>query len=168
MRREVRERLQRFKNSEGIELWELAKDLLKSEDRGIVPEMLLLLQEQTAPERSAAAAWLLGSLRASEAIDPLIGILEDTSQPTSVREQAAESLGYLSDQKARGSLIRSMDERCPDVCYSCIFALRTVGQVEDIASIEKFVGSTLSNSYGASLDEEAREAIGQIRERATL
>jgi HEAT repeat protein len=96
----------------------------------------------------------------------LCDILENQSQPAALRDQAAESLGYLEDARARDALLRNIADDDADVVFSCIFALRTVGELEDTQHLQNYTRRDTRNSYGASIADEAREAIEEIRQRA--
>jgi HEAT repeat protein len=155
-----------MKAGDEVELWEAAKVIAKHQDLSAVPTLLALMSSPEIDQRTAAA-WTLGSLRSLAALEPLIRILDNKSEPPKVRDQAAESLGYLSDARAREVLIRNLSDENLDVIFSCVFALRTVGKPDDIPHLERLSRSSgVANSYGASVAEEAREAIEQIRNRA--
>jgi len=159
--------LLQLKNSERLEMWEAAKSLVKAADRGVVPELLELLASSVEAERRAAAAWTLGFLRATEAVQPLIQVLSNKSEPAALREHAAEALGYLSDARARRALTSSLFDENADVVFSSAFALRTVGEPGDVPMLTKLAQtSSLVNSAGEGVSQEALEAIEQIRARA--
>jgi HEAT repeat protein len=157
--------LERMKAADELELWEAAKAIAKYEDLGAAPALLELMGSPEI-ERRVAAVWTLGSLRSLAALEPLIRIVDNKSEPPKLRDQAAESLGYLSDARAREVLIRNLSDENVDVVFSCVFALRTLGKPDDIPNLERLSQSSLKNSYGASVAQEAREAIEQIRDRA--
>jgi HEAT repeat protein len=166
MKRETVKALEQLKVGDQVELWEAAKAIAKHEDAAAVPELLELVRTSPEVERQIAAAWILGSLRSSAALEPLIRIVDNKLEPTKLRDQAAESLGYLSDARARAVLIGNLSDENVDVAFSCVFALRTVGKPEDIPQLERLAhSSSVANSYGASLAQEAREAIEQIRNK---
>jgi len=147
-------------------MWEAAKALVAAENHQVVPKLLDLMATSCDAERRVAAAWTLGFLRSSAALEPLIKILDNRSEPSTLRDQAAESLGYVSDPKAREVLARNLFDENADVAFSCAFAFRTVGISDDIPLLEKLATkSSLTNSYGAYVAQEAREAIEQIRSR---
>jgi HEAT repeat protein len=166
MNQATQKALNEFKSGSGIAVWEAAKALIKEEDAAVVPELLETMTIGKDPEKRTAAAWALGCLRAPAALEPLIRILEDNAEPPPLRDQAAESLGYIRDPKARPALIKNLNTDSADVVFSCVFALRTVGTRDDIPDLKKLLKSSLSNSYGASIAQEAREAIERIQARA--
>jgi HEAT repeat protein len=160
--------LEQMKVGDQLEVWEAAKAIVKQQDLSVVvPQLLELMATSPEVERRVAAASVLGSLRSLLALEPLIQILGNRSEPPALRDQAAESLGYLSDPKAREVLITNLSDENADVAFSCAFALRTVGKPDDIPQLEKLTRNTGINSYGAALAQEAREAIEQIRNRAS-
>lgn len=172
MNLELTNALKQIKVGTQVEIWEavkiLVKILAKRQDSDTVRELLDLMEMSSAEtERRIAAASILGSLKSIASLDPLIRILENRTEPDALRDQAAESLGYLSDQKSRAPLLANIFDESIDVAFSCVFALRSVGKLEDIPELDKLTKNvTLTNSYGASLAQEAQEAIDQIRNRA--
>lgn len=166
MNRATTKALEQMRVGEKVEVWEAAKQLVKKEDLGAVPQLLDILANAQDVERRVAAASTLGSLRSSVALKPLIQILDDGSLPPVLRDQAAESLGHLSDPNARPVLLKNLFDQDANVMFSCAFALRTVGLPDDIPQLQKLTrNASLTNSYGASVAQEAREAIEQIRSR---
>lgn len=158
---------EQLKTGERIDMWEAAKALVKEEDLSVVPRLLELIRSSSDLERRVAAIWTLGFLKAEDAAEPLIRILDDKSESPALRDQAAESLGYLWDAKARKSLVENLSDENPDVVFSCAFALRTVGTPDDIPRLKKLVSSSnRTNSDGQSVAQEAKEAIEQIQTRA--
>jgi HEAT repeat protein len=149
-----------------LNMWEAAKRLANDGDLAIVPKLLELLTSASEPDRRVAAGWVLGFMRASAALEPLMQLLDDQSQPPPLRDQAAESIGYLSDPTARDVLIRHLQDEHPDVVFSCVFALRTVGAAEDIPHLAAIAAtSRKTTSQGRSIAAEAGEAIDQIQAR---
>lgn len=166
MNAQVAKSLHDLKVGERLEMWEAAKVLAKGEDSSIMPALLQLLLESSELERRTAAAWTLGNLRSEEALRPFVQILNDRSEPPALRDQVAESLGYLSDPSAREAILRNLADQNADVVFSCAFALRTIGKPEDVPRLRKLAASThLTNSYGASVAQEALEAIEEIQHR---
>ena len=163
---ETTKALEQMKLGGELEVWEASKLLLKQPDPAVVPGLLDILASSSEVKRRVAAASTLGSLRSLAALEPLSQILDDRRESAALRDQAAESLGYLSDPKARDVLLRNLSDENADVVFSCAFALRTVGKPEDIPHLRRLThNSSLANSYGASVAQEAHEAIAQIRSR---
>jgi len=151
------------------EIWEGAQAIVKNQNQELATQLLALVRDSPDVERRVAAAWALGSLRIRLALELLILILDNPSEPPALREQAAESLGYLSDPTARDVLIRNLKDENVDVIFSCAFALRTVGRPDDIPHLDRLTyDRSLTNSYGALVAQEAREAIEQIKIRAQV
>lgn len=154
-------------NGDRLQIWEAAKMLVAEANLESVPTLLELMRSSPSVERRVAAAWTLGFLGSSAALEPLARILADKSQPAVLRDHAAEALGYLSDPKARDVLVKNLFDEDADVAFSSAFALRTAGRPEDIPELEKLANTSFAvNSYGASVAQEAREAAAEIRERA--
>ncbi len=167
MNQTVKKALMQLRYGEPLAVWKAAKILIKEDDHSIEQMILEIMAVSSEPERRIAAAWVLGFLGSSAALDALIQILGNQSENSPLREQAAESLGYLSHPKARPVLVANLTDENADVVFSCAFALRTVGRTKDIPHLAKLAqSSSLTNSYGASVAQEAREAIEQILHRA--
>ncbi len=155
---------ERMKGGDKVEMWEAAKVIVKRADLKVVPKLLELMETSLEVDRRVAAAWTLGFLRSLAALEPLIRILDNRSEAPALRDHAAEALGYLSDLRAREVLVRTLSDGNADVRFSCAFALRTVGKPDDIPQLERLTRDPIvTNSYGASVAQEAREAIEQIR-----
>lgn len=149
-----------------IEAWEAAKKIVQQQDLGVVDELLEILRCSTDDDLRIVAAWILGCLRSLKALNMLCRILAERSQSAALRDQAAESLGYLADARARDVLVGNLTDENADVVFSCVFALRTVGARRDIQHLEKLTDDDALNSYGASIAKEARAAIEAIEDRA--
>ena len=167
MTNEAARALEELRSGDSVALWEAAKRLVNANDSGAIPHLLALLVEGSTDERRVAAASVLGTLRVAAASPPLRRILDNRNEAPAVREQAAESLGYLADHEARDILIRNLNDDHADVVFSCAFALRFVGTPDDLAPLRKLAtDSTLTNSYGRAVALEAREAIDDINRRS--
>ena len=160
--------LEKFMSGDQVEMWEAAKTLAAERNPDLAPRLLEIMESSPDTQRRVAAAWILGFLHSSDALESMIRILDDESQPAALRDHAAEALGHISDSRARDVLIRNLFDKDPDISFSCAFALRTVGTTKDIFHLEQLAAnSSLVNSYGASVAQEAREAADQIRKRET-
>jgi HEAT repeat protein len=76
-----------------------------SRERTYVDKLIAAL-EHPEPETPLRAAWLLGKLRATEALPALIRVVERTSDPY-LAEAAVEALGQIGDGAARPVLERA-------------------------------------------------------------
>jgi len=76
-----------------------------SRDRTYVDKLIAAL-EHPEPETPVRAAWLLGQLRATDALAALIRVVERTSDPY-LAEAAVEALGRIGDVTARPVLERA-------------------------------------------------------------
>lgn len=167
MNPETTKALEKMRLGDEVEVWEASKLLSKQVDLAVVPQLLDILTESTDLKRRIAAAATLGSLRSLAALEPLVQILDNRREAHELRDQAAESLGYLADSSARDVLLRNLFDENVSVAFSCAFALGTVGQLDDIPHLQKLThNSSLVNSYGASLAEQAHEVIKQIKDRS--
>ncbi|HET7695597.1 MAG TPA: HEAT repeat domain-containing protein [Vicinamibacterales bacterium] len=167
MTNETARALEELHSGDSVALWEAAKLLIDANDAGAIPQLLALLIQGTDDERRVAAASVLGTWRVAEASPTLRGILDDRNETPALREQAAESLGYLADHEARDVLIRNLSDDHADVVFSCAFALRFVGIPDDVTPLTRLAtDSTLTNSYGRAVALEARQAIEEINWRS--
>lgn len=166
MSTQIHKALKQIRLGDEEEMWEAAKQLSAQQDATVAPELLKLLTSSGDVKRRVVAASVLGSLRSLAAAEPLIRILENRQEPARLRDEAAEALGYLGDATARQALVRNLSDNDASVAFSCAFALRTVGELDDIPHLEKLARNlSLTNSYGASVAQEARNAMVQIRNR---
>jgi HEAT repeat protein len=159
--------LEELRTGDTVALWEAVKYLIQEDDPNIIPHLLTILADGVDAERRVAAVSALGSMRAADALAALVRILDDRNEPSALRDEAAVSLGYLGDPRARDALIRGLDDRNADVVFSCVFALRFVGTQEDASRLETLAtDSALINSYGRPVAREAQEALEEIARRA--
>jgi HEAT repeat protein len=108
--------LRLLKASDRTEMWEAAKAPVRAEERGVIVDLIDLVDRPGEPEGRAAAAWILGSLRAREATHCLAQILADKLQPAVVRE----ALGYLADCATRETIVANLSDENADVVLSCV------------------------------------------------
>jgi HEAT repeat protein len=159
--------VEELRTGDTVALWEAVKYLIQEDDLEIIPHLLTILADGVDAERRVAAVSALGSMRAADALAALVHILDDRNEPSALRDEAAVSLGYLGDPRARDALIRGLDDRNADVVFSCVFALRFVGTQADASRLETLAtDSALINSYGRPVAREAQEAVEEIARRA--
>src|SRR5262245_53392627 len=87
-----------------------------------------VLRDQTAGPSRVFAAIALRDSKSSEAVAPLIEVLNDRSMPPEIRKQTALSLGQLGDPRAREPLLAATDDpTSADVRYYAYAALTLPG-----------------------------------------
>lgn len=105
---------------------------------------LWLLKRQLgadAPQKRLQAVRKLGATNDSEAIDALVGALDD--QEAAVRSEAVAALGEFKDPAVVRALIGALRDRSEAVQEAAIHSLKKVG---DPAAIEPMVGVLLRSS----------------------
>lgn len=93
-------------------------------DKRAVPHLREMLKQSVSCQRHAARA--LGFMRATEALDDLIGLLKDPNER--VRQDAAYSLGLMGDDRANKALKES--ENDPDELVR-FFATEALTRIEN-------------------------------------
>jgi HEAT repeat protein len=98
---------------------------------GDVPAMaalLAVLNDENAGVSRIFAAIALRDSRSSEAVGPLIEVMENRTLPSNLRKQAALSLGQLGEARALQPLLRATDDpTSPEVRYYAYVALTHPG-----------------------------------------
>ena len=166
MKQEIREALASFQKRDPMEIWEGARTLVRLDANEAAAHLIDLAKTPGPHDRRIAALWTLGFLRTLSATEPLLAILNSKLESPAVRAQAAESLGYIGDsEKAsaiRPSLVNNIRDSNPDVVYWSAFALRTIGDMSVVPTLEQLATSQAVTSNGESVATEAKEAIAQI------
>jgi len=113
-----------------------------------------LVQALSHPEPMTVerAAWILGEMKASEAVAPLIHLLE-TSQDMGVLEKAVEALGKIGDESAVKLLFQIMVSSYLPVRFQAVKALRRIGGGQAHAALKEAFSDPAS-----LVSREAREA----------
>lgn len=110
-----------------LELWQTALTIESLSDVRCVASLIPALHDEN-PDRRHAAARALGWIGQSggPAVTALVDALQDTSQPTAVREEAAESLAYLNSNRAIPALISALHDPAVQVRFWSVFALGSI------------------------------------------
>jgi HEAT repeat protein len=167
MKEALQKAIEQLKTAEPADVWEAAKLLAREKAPEAAGPLIDLLRDSAHVERRIAAAWALGLMNAQAAVPCLVRILEDTSEPPRLRDHAAEALGNLGNAAARPAVITNLADENLDVVYSCAFALRTIGTLDDVLHLARLAASPhLRSSGGWSVAEEAAEAIQAIKKRS--
>jgi HEAT repeat protein len=145
-------------------LWEIAKALCILKQGGPLFRELLSNAQNAVTRR--VAAYALGCLRDSSAVEDLCRTLSRKEETTEVRGQAAEALGYLALESALGSLIEAAQDPLPEVRFWSVFALGQIGapEAEPVLRALADHDDALVEGYG-SVAKEAEEALARIRSR---
>jgi HEAT repeat protein len=97
-------------------------------DAGAMASLVAVLNDESAGKSRVFAAIALRDSRSSEAVGPLIEILDNRALPQDLRKQAALSLGALGEARALQPLLRATDDpTSPDVRYYANVSLTQPG-----------------------------------------
>jgi HEAT repeat protein len=107
------------------------------------------------------AAWALGAIDDSRAVDPLIQALRD--REPAVREQAAWALGAIDDNAAVQPLLGSLKDDAANVRRQSAWAL---GAIDDARAVEALVGALADPD--AEVREQAAWALGALGDSRAL
>lgn len=99
------------------------------------------------------AAWILGELKAHEARDALIELLQ-TSQDMGALEKAVEALGKIGDDRAIDVLSHMLTRSYLPVRVKVVEALKRIGSAPAISVLRKAL-----NDPASTVSKNAKEAI---------
>lgn len=100
--------------------------LFDANDTLVIPYILDSLKSADAEMRECAV-WILGEVKARQAVLELIKILKDKNEHTDIRIAAAEALGEIFDNQAIPHLIEVMKDKNPVIRKAVIRALNAWG-----------------------------------------
>jgi HEAT repeat protein len=128
------------------------------------------LDEDPEHEVRAAAAAALGTLASPKGADALCRRLADPSEDDEVRGFAAEALGHVLAYEPRSGkplkvLRAALTDPSPNVRFWTAFALGEAGDISDVARLQQLEADGAEVFGGATVADEARESIEQIRTR---
>lgn len=129
--------------------------------------MIDTLKSLPASKKCRDAAYILAIYDGDErAINVLIEVLNEKTQPFDVRAQAAESLGVIGDNRLTPVLVRHLNDKSIDVRFWCIHALWQICMdTSVIPKLEKFIGNKTVINRMFIVEEEAKAAIKTIKAR---
>lgn len=93
-----------------------------SSERSYIQKLIAALKHPE-PETPVRAAWLLGQLRATEAVPALMRVVQESPDPYLV-EAAVEALGQIGDPACRATLVWAAREGAVRVRRAAVEALR--------------------------------------------
>ena len=105
-------------------------------DQAVAWALQSLTNGQKDAEWRDMAAWTLGHLKDSRAVEPLIAALKDADKD--VRAAAADGLGELNDRRATEPLIAALRDVDADVRWNAASAL---GQLNDSRAVEPLLAA---------------------------
>jgi HEAT repeat protein len=127
------------------------------------------LDEDPEHEVRAAAAAALGTLR--KGADALCRRLADANEDDEIRGFSAEALGHVLAHGPRSvkplEILRAaLNDPSPNVRFWAAFALGEAGDMDDVPRLQQLEADAAEVFGGATVADEARESIKQIRARA--
>lgn len=119
------------------------------------------------PQKRKDAAYILASYDKNEqAVQNLVKVLNDVTQSSEVRAQAAESLGVIGDIRQSQILVQNLNDESTNVQFWCIHALWQIcTDTLVIPKLEKFIGNKTVIGNMFIIEEEAKAAIRYIKAR---
>lgn len=128
------------------------------------------LQNSPNNEKRCNAAYILASyIDNDQAVKTLADVLNDKNQPSYLRSQVAESLGYIADSSITNTLAQNLDDSSKEVQFWCIYALWQVSMdTSVIPKLERFIGDKTIINNTWVIEDEAKEAIRFIKARGKI
>ena len=124
---------------------------LEADNTAFVTKLIRALSHPE-PMTVERAAWILGEMKASEAVAPLIHLLE-TSRDMGALEKAVEALGKIGDERAVKLLSQMIVSSYLTVRFQAVKALRRIGGEQAHAALKKALNNPVS-----LVSREAKEA----------
>lgn len=143
-------------------VWEAAKSLVAmTADASIFRHMLI---ESKDSEVRRVAVYALGSLRDGAAVATLCSILLDPGEPSFLRGQAAEALGYIGSEASVEPLLAAARADAAEVRFWSVFALGRIGDSRAIPVLQDLAVRDHAVLEGWwEVSKEARDALDEIR-----
>lgn len=118
--------------------WRESKTTIRSEVRDVVVNALIIALQGSHPYERARAAWALGKIGDSMAIDQLIVALQDPH--ATVREEAARALGKIGNTRALEILITALGDVDVGVRRMAALALGDIGDPSAVTPLITALG----------------------------
>ena len=111
----------------------------------IVNTLLPLLNDD-APHVRAASAQALGQLKASQAVIPLMHLLQEDKSYT-VRGKAAHALADIGDKQAVPALLKALEDHIITVQFASTLALLSLGNAQGWSKVHEFTKPKNNNFH---------------------
>jgi HEAT repeat protein len=125
---------------------------LEADNRTFVTKLIRALSHPE-PMTVQRAAWILGELKAQEAVETLITLVQ-TSQDLGALESAVEALGKIGDERAIEAFARIISSSYLAVRLQTVKALGRIGGDQACAALQKALSDPI-----ASVAQEAKKTI---------
>jgi HEAT repeat protein len=142
--------------------------------RAIEPLIATLTEDASAEVRTVAANSLgsmgqfVGHKKAKKAIKALISVLENESEASMVRGEAAEALGNIGHALAVAPLLAALEDTSAEVRFWAVFALGVLGDPQALPALKRLATTDEATlPRWGSIKDEATLAIEDIRSRRT-
>jgi HEAT repeat protein len=133
----------------------------------VVKKLEIVLRDDASPAIRATAAASLGRMQFSNAVEPLIKALGDTSGE--VRTEVAKALGLLADRRACTPLLTLLPDRDPVVVRAAVSALGGIGDSLATKSLLPLLAPDQHADHRAdSLQVVTANALGRIGDRRSV
>jgi HEAT repeat protein len=159
-----RRKLVRTLASDEDKRWAAARELSQVDDTRTLRRVERLLEGDGDDEGRAAAAYVLGLNRASDASGVLARRLADPGESPKVRAYAAEALGHLLQggpvlADARATIVSSLRDPEPEVRFWCAFAVGALDLQESRPRLEQLRDDEAEVEGWWTVGEEADWAL---------
>jgi hypothetical protein len=136
-----------------------------------IDALISRLDEDPEQEVRSAAAAGLGTLASRKGVDALCRRLADPSEDDEVRGFCAEALGHVLAYEPRSVeavqvLRAALTDPSSSVRFWAAFALGEAGDISDVGRLQQLEADAVEVFGGATVADEARQSIEQIRARA--
>jgi HEAT repeat protein len=119
----ARELLAVFDEADRTRYWEAAKSLGFIRSKRVVKPLVSLLYRSTDANTRSAVVYALGLIGDKRALTPLMEVLRNLKEESSVRAHAAEALAFLRKTEAVPPLINSLKDESPEIRFWSAYAL---------------------------------------------
>jgi HEAT repeat protein len=116
------------------------------------------------------SAFALRDFRDPRAATPLISVLSDPNEPTSIRDLAAEALAYIPDVRAIRPLIAALQDPDERVRFSAAYALGALNSLLAQTELRPAIAPLIAILHDpvGRVRTEAAEALGYLGDQSTI
>lgn len=151
-----------------VDAFEAAKAIWEDEDSDASLErpLISILRNGRSPFNRAAAAYAMQMLKTPRIIRALERTVENTSEHTRVRSEAAEALAHGHRKGSHDVLMKGLRDPSKNVRFWCAFALGEMAEQRAITILKHLVATDKRVVRGFhSVAKEAADALKNIQSR---